>query len=132
MKKLIRSWLLFVAVAGVGCDSFTDPATRLAYAIEGGVSNLKHQPGAQYLIEHHSPRDGDECAGPYKVQLDKVGAIIIWCLDATGSVETSHSTSYHARFVSTQETILLEKPAGSMLTITLERQEGLAVITHVE
>ena len=132
MKKLINSLGFFIAVSGAGCDSFTDPATRLAYAIEGGVGNLKHQPGAQYLIEHHSPTAGDECTGPYKVQLDKVGAIIIWCLDATGSVETSHSTSYHARFVSTPETILLEKPAGSTLTITLERRDGLAIITDVE
>ena len=132
MKKLITSLLLFVAVSGAGCDSFTDPATRLAYAIEGGVGNLKHQPNAQYLIDQLSPADGDECTGPYKVQLDKVGAIIIWCLDATGRVETSHSTSYHARFVNTPETILVEKPAGSTLTITLERRDGLAVITRVE
>jgi hypothetical protein len=66
------------------------------------------------------------------VQLDKVGAIIIWCLDANGAVESSHSTSYHARFVNTAETFLIEKPAGSALTVMLQRRDGLAVITSVE
>ena len=132
MKKLINTVVFLIAVAGTGCDSFTDPATRLAYAIEGGVGNLRHKPGSEYLIDQFSPQAGDECAGAYKVQLDKVGAIIIWCMDASGAVESSHSTSYHARFVNTADTFLIEKPAGSALTVTLQRRDGLAVITSVE
>jgi hypothetical protein len=65
------------------------------------------------------------------VQLDKVGALIIWCKDETGTTVSSHSTSYHARFVDTPQTYILEKPAGSTLIIDIERRAGRAVITSV-
>ena len=67
----------------------------------------------------------------YKVQLDKVGAMIIWCKDAAGETVSSHSTSYHARFVETPETYLIDKEAGETLTIELERRGKRAVIVDV-
>jgi hypothetical protein len=65
------------------------------------------------------------------VQLDQVGAIIIWCYDTAGHTVSSHSTTYHSRFVNTPQTYLLDKPAGATLTIELERRHGRAVITDV-
>jgi hypothetical protein len=114
-----------------GCDIGTDAATRLAYDIEAGADRLGNEAGAEYTIRHNEPSKSGECIGPYTVQLDKVGALIIWCKDADGHTVSSHSTSYHARFVDTPRTYLLDKPAGESLTIRLERRDGRAVITDV-
>jgi hypothetical protein len=120
--------LLLAAVAG--CDAFTDPATRIAYDIEAGASHLGKEAGAKYGIQHHTPSKSGECVGPYTVQLDKVGALVIWCKDETGKTVSSHSTSYHARFVDTPQTYILQKPAGSTLKIEIERRGGRAVVTN--
>ena len=114
-----------------GCDIGTDAATRLAYDIEAGTGRLEKESGAKYSVEHKTPSKPGECAGPYSVQLDKVGAMIIWCKDATGKIVSSHSTSYHARFVDLPQTYIVEKPAGATLIIDLERREGRAVVTGV-
>lgn len=66
------------------------------------------------------------------MQLDKVGALVIWCKDAAGATVSSHSTSYHARYVDTPQTWLLEKGAGSTLKIVMERRGARAVITAVQ
>ena len=109
----------------------TDPATRLASGIEAGVSQLGMPDGATYSIQNLSPSEHSECTGPYTVQLDKVGALIVWCKDASGKTLISGSTTYHARFVDTPKTYIVDKPAGSTLTIDLERRNGRAVIVDV-
>jgi hypothetical protein len=121
--------LLFLAAAA-GCDAFTDAATRIAYDIEAGAGRLGKEAGATYSIRHTTPSKSGECVGPYKVQLDKVGALIIWCKEETGKTVSSHSTSYHARFVDTPQTYILEKPAGSTLAIDIERRGSRAVVTN--
>jgi len=124
MNRLGSRWLLLLIflTTATGCDVATDPATWLAYDLEAG---------ATYSVQHNQPSKSGECIGPYKVQLDKVGALIIWCNDASGHTVSSHSTSYHARFVETPQTFTLEKPAGMALTIDLERRNDRAVITNV-
>ena len=57
--------------------------------------------------------------------------MIVWCKDAAGNVVASGSTSYHARFIDTPTTYILDKPAGSTLTIDLERRAGRAVVVDV-
>jgi hypothetical protein len=133
LKRFNSRWLLlliFLTTAN-GCDVATDPATRLAYDLEAGTGRLGREAGATYSVQHNTPSKSGECVGPYKVQLDKVGALIIWCNDASGHTVSSHSTSYHARFVETPQTFILEKPAGTALTVDLERRNDLAVITNV-
>ena len=124
--------LLFVFLVTLsGCGVFTDPATRIAFDIEAGVGRLSAEEGSSYTIRHTEPSKSGECTGPYKIQFDKVGALIIWCEDASGRTISSHSTSYHSRFVDTPKTLILDKPAGSVLLITLERRHGRVVITSV-
>lgn len=127
----LRNWVLLASLTTLtGCLSdFTDAATRLAYELEAGASRLGSETGARHSIQHHTPSKPGECTGPYSVQLDQVGALIIWCKDAGGRTVSSHSTSYHARFVDTPRTWKLEKPAGADLTIDLERRDGRAVVT---
>ena len=123
--------LLMFLTAVAGCDIVTDPATRLAFELEVGTGRLGREAGATYSVQHNQPSKSGECIGPYKVQLDKVGGLIIWCNDTSGHTVSSHSTSYHARFVETPQTFILEKPAGTFLTIDLERRDDRAVITNV-
>jgi len=123
---------LLVCIAGSmlsGC--LTDPATRLAYDIERGASKLAHEDGARHTVEHRTPSKAGECEGPYTVQLDKAGALIIWCRDAAGAMVSSHSTSYQSRFINTPQTWILEKSAGTTLNITLERRAGRAVVIEL-
>ena len=122
MNRFSSPWLLFLIflIAVTGCDLATDPATRLAYELEAGTGRLGREAGATYTVQHNQPSKSGECIGPYKVQLDKVGALIIWCNDASRHTVSSHSTSYHARFVDTPQTYIVEKSAGTALTIDLE------------
>jgi hypothetical protein len=117
-------------VGGCG-ELFTDAATRLAYDIEAGASRLGNAPGARHAIVHGTPSKSGECVGPYMIQVDKVGALVIWCKDDAGRTVSSHSTTYHARFVDTPQTYILDKPAGEPLTIDLERRNGRAVVADV-
>jgi len=128
MRRLALAILL---AASAACGIGTDAATRLAYDIEAGAGRLGAQAGARYTIRHATPSKPGECTGPYTVQLDKVGALIIWCKDGTGNTISSHSTSYHARFVDTPRTFIVDKPPRSTLEIDLERRAVRAVIADV-
>ncbi len=113
-----------------GC--VTDAATRLAYDLEAATSRIGRTDGDKYSLVHRAPSKAGECVGPYRVQLDKVGAIIVWCKDAAGDkTVSSHSTSYHARFVAIPETRIVDKTAGEALVIDLERRDGRVVISSV-
>ncbi len=120
-----------MSVILIGCDAFTDPATRIAYDIEAHVSRLGSEEGARHVIRHATPSKAGECDGPFKVQFDKVGALIIWCKGPGGETVSSHSTTYHGRFVKTERTFIVDKPAGSELLIRIERRRGSAVITGI-
>lgn len=118
-------------IAAAGCDIATDPATRLASDIEAGADRLGNEDGANHTVHHATPSKSGECTGPYKVQLDQVGAMIIWCKDANGETVSSHSTSYHSKFVETPQTFLLDKNVGEALVIDLERRGSRAVVVEV-
>ncbi|MBN8778567.1 hypothetical protein [Thiobacillus sp.] len=127
--RLVRGLGLLATVLFLtGC--FTDAATRLAYDIESGVNRMNRQNEARHSIRH-TPAESSECAGPYTVQFDKVGALIVWCKDTAGNIVASGSTSYHARFIDTPTIYILDKPAGSILTIDLERRAGRVVVADV-
>ena len=121
----------FVLMSVTGCEVPTDAATRLANDIKDGANRLGGEDGAVHTIHHRTPSASGQCTGPYKLQLDKVGAIIIWCKDASGETVSSHSTTYHGRYVDTPTTYLLDREAGATLTIDLERRGGRAVVTDV-
>jgi hypothetical protein len=122
---------MLFAVAVAGCDVLTDAATRIAYDIEAGERRLDRREGSRHSVQHRTPSAADQCTGPYTVQIDKVGALVIWCKDDAGRTVSSHSTTYHGRVVVTPRTWILEKPAGSTLTIDLERRGGRAYIQDV-
>jgi hypothetical protein len=121
-----------VAAAGLFLAAcFTDAATRLAADIKAGAERTGRGAGATTLVQHEAPSRRGHCDGPYKVQVDKVGAIIVWCYDAGGNTVSSHSTSMHRPTVDTRETFIVDKGAGETLSIRLERLDGRVVITGV-
>jgi hypothetical protein len=114
-----------------GCNLLTDAATRLAYDMKAAEGHLGREPGARYSIRH-TPAEASECGGPYTVQLDKVGTLIVWCKDAAGNTVASGSTTYHSRFIDTPQTFIVDKPAGTTVVIEIERRNGRAVVTNVK
>jgi hypothetical protein len=115
---LLRFSSVFPVFLLSGC--LTDAATRLAYDIEAAAGHVGRPDSARYTLAHRTPSKAGECVRPYKVQLDDVGLIVIWCKDAAGDkTVSSHGTSYHRRFVDTPETHILDKPAGEALVIGL-------------
>jgi hypothetical protein len=126
------SWKLIVLLPVLllsGC--FTDAATRLAFDLKAGSARVGAANGSNYVVEHRTPSRASQCVGPYTIQLDKVGALIIWCMDDDGeTVVSSHSTSHHSRFVDTPRTYILEKGARETLLIRLERRNGRVVIAE--
>ena len=132
MKTVLQVLVSVLSVLLLG-GCLTDAATRLAYDIEAGAGRVGRADGAKYTVVHRVPSSAGECVGPYRVQLDKVGAIIVWCKDAAGDTTvSSHSTSYHARFVDTSETRIVDKPANEALVIELERRDGRIVIASAK
>ena len=129
MRFVLCACLLLIIPA---CGALTDPATRLAFAIERGVRQLPASDGASYTIRYQPPDTLGQHDDTYTVQLDKVGALIVWYKDANGTVIDSGSTSYHARFVDTPRTYLVDKPGDAALNITIRREGGRAVVTNVE
>lgn len=125
------SLLLFPLLLLVACSLLQDPATRLASAIEAGAGHLPRQEGSRYTIRYQPPAKLSARGFSYSVQIDKVGALIVWYKDAGGKVMESGSTSYHSRFVVTPRTYKIDKPGSSVLLIDLEREQGRAVIVAV-
>lgn len=103
----------------------------LAHDLESAARQLEGD-GDRVTLYHETPSRKGECDGPYTVQLDKVGALIIWCKDDNGEVLASPATSYHRRFVETPETYYLDKAAGETLVIELEKRGDRAVIVNVD
>ena len=91
------------------CGAITDPATRLAADLEDGADRLPLRNGATEAVHHATLSRPGQCDGPYKVQLDRVGAMIVWCNDAAGNTVSSHSTSSHNRAVDTSQTFIVDK-----------------------
>ena len=120
-----------LAIGLAGCGVATDPATRLAADLEDVAGRLPSREGATDALHHATPSRPGQCDGPYRVQLDRVGAMIVWCMDAAGTTVSSHSTSSHNRAVDTSQTFIVDKGTGETLIIDLERREGRAVITGV-
>jgi hypothetical protein len=123
--------MAILAATLAACGAITDPATRLAADLEDGADRLPLRDGATDAVHHATPSRPGQCDGPYKVQLDRVGAMIVWCMDTAGNTVSSHSTTSHNRAVDTSQTFIVDKGAGETLIIDLERRGGRAVIIGV-
>lgn len=132
-KPLIEIILTLVValiiVSYAGCDIISDPAIRLDDAIDSSVARLGNDEGDMLTIRYQPDIDK---TGSYRVQFDKVGALIVWYDDAKGKVIDSGSTSHIARYVDIPRTLIIDKPADSALFIVLQRRHGRAIISGVK
>src|SRR5690606_41084444 len=85
-----------------GCEAFTDAATRLVYDLKSAAGKLKHD--GDHFTLRHTPAERGDCDGPYTAQLDKVGALVIWCRNDDGTGLSSAGSSCHRRVVHTPRT----------------------------
>lgn len=128
----MRARLALPALAALaGCGIPTDPATRLAADLQSAAAVLEDGPGSTYELRHPAPSKEGECEGPYKVQLDKVGALVVWCRDDLGNTVSSHITTTHNRAVGAARTFEVDKAAGEELVAVLERRGERAVVVEL-
>ena len=113
------------------CERANDPAVTIADRLQAGSKLLGREEGAHYILDYPAPGRAPSCAGVYRVQLTKVSALVVWCLDTAGNTIDSGSTTYHRNFVDVADNFLLTVPAKAGLRIDLERQGGRAVIVDV-
>lgn len=116
-----------------GCGAFTDPATRLAAELKDAAEVVGKEDGARHTHIHRTPSRAGECDGPYRVQIDEVGALVVWCKSTTsGETVSSHSTSSHAGVVGARETFIIDKRPGEDLVIDLARIGGKVTVVAVK
>lgn len=133
MTRMLLAGLLLCALGALGaCDVFTDSATRLAFDIERGIGGLGRRDGDEYIIVHRPTLRTPGGDGRVRVQLDKVGALIVWYTAADGTVLESGATSFHSRFVDTPQTWIVERAEGMEFAIRVQRRSGRAVIIGVD
>ena len=110
----------------------TDGATRIAYDIESGVAAFRRSEAKTTSIRHIPEARPDGCADAYTVQFSASSALVIWCKKPDGSgVQSSHTTTYHLRFVDVPQTFKLDKGAGEPTIIDLAKENGRVVVTAV-
>jgi len=126
--RLLPFAILALTIAAAGCENWTDPATRLASELEIASRKLGSADGVRYTLVHKEPSKPGECEGRYRVQFNKVGALIVWCFDDEGNTTASGSTTYHSNFLETERDFIVDKQAGTPLQIRLERHGNKAVI----
>ncbi len=130
MTRTILTVLMLCALCA--CDVLTDSGTRLAFDIERGVSGLGKREGDEFVIVHRPTLQTPGADGRVRVQLDTVGALIVWYSTADGTVLESGGTSFHSRFVDTPQTWIVEHAEGTDFAIRVQRRGGRAVIVGVD
>ena len=121
-------WVATVAMVA----ACSDGATRIAYEIESGVAAFRRSEAKTASIRHVPEARPDGCADAYTVQFTVNSALVIWCKKSDGSaVQSSHTTTYHLRFVEVPRTYKLDKDAGEATIIDLAKENGKVVVTAV-
>ena len=125
----IAAGLLTIIVSA--CHYLTDGGTRVGSQLEIGADKLADDEGSTYTVTGITPATSNDCYGPYRVQFDKVGAIIVWCYDndspdhhVVGGGSTTHAVAY----VDTPKTWTIDKPAGATISVDLRRSHGRPAI----
>ena len=90
IKIILALVAALIIVSYAGCDIISDPATRLDDTIDNSVASLGNDEGDMLTIRYQPDIDK---TGSYRVQFDKVGALIVWYEDARGKVIDSGTTS---------------------------------------
>ena len=82
----------------------------------------------RYTYVYTEPFGNGQCAGAYNVQIDKVGALVVLCLDGQGKTVTSGLATRHSKYMVAARTWFIVKQAGPPLYVEFERRGSRAVI----
>jgi hypothetical protein len=125
--------LALTAVVAIACDDFVDAATAIAFDIERQAGDFARSGAERATIVHVPASTRAGCKDDYRVQFSGNSAIVIWCRAPGSTTETvsSHSTTYHLRFVDVPETTILDKKRGESLAIDLVRGSGKPVVAAI-
>jgi hypothetical protein len=114
------------------CSGCSDGATRIAYDIESAVAAFRRSDASSYSMKHVPEARPEGCGGAYTVQFTADSSLVIWCRKPDGAgVASSHTTTYHLRFVRIAQTFRIDKAAGEATIIELAKQDGAVVMTGV-
>jgi hypothetical protein len=125
--------LALAAVLAMACDDFVDAATAIAYDIEREAGKFARSGAERTTMVHVPASTSAGCKDDYRMQFSSNSAIVIWCRAPGSTTETvsSHSTTYHLRFVEVPETTILDKERGESIAIDLVRGSGKPVVAAV-
>ena len=132
MKRVGAAVATALLTALAACmDFLTDAATAIAYDIEEAVGSGNGSATTTLVHVPKTRRGG--CENDYRVQFSRDAALVVWCRAAGSSTESvsSHSTTYHLRFVTVPETLIVDKKKGESLSIELATAAGKPAIVAV-
>jgi hypothetical protein len=131
--------LCLIVVAGLtssGCGDFmTDAATRLANDVVREAKELRKSGDTERTFVHHPKASPESCSRPYRIKFQESlhhpasgGSLLVRCgVDPTFKESDHHfSTTYHLNAVRVPVELVVEKPAGAELKVTL-RKNGEAI-----
>ena len=117
--------LAFGGLAACSDDFLTDSATRAAYDLEKAADTLQRSSASTYTLVHRPKASPEGCSHDYSFQLSRQSSLLVWCKSADGATNvSSHTTTYHLRFVDVPEQTNLSKRAGEPITIELQKTSG--------
>lgn len=133
MRQTPVAGLAVVAVSLASCFGFIDAATAIAYDIEADAGRFARSGAASATIVHTPMSSRGGCKDDYRVQFSRASALVVWCRapGSTTATVSSHTTTYHLRFVDVPETIIVDKRHGESLSIDLARGAGKPVVAAV-
>ena len=104
----------------------SDGATRLAQQIEAEVHVFEESTADKKIITHRPiRRNNNGCEGAFRLQIDRNGALIIWCIDSvSGETTASHMTTSHSRYIDSPQTWIVDKKRGESVEIELQKKPG--------
>jgi hypothetical protein len=115
-------------------DFLADAATAIAYDIESHTGRFAASKAAAATTLVHVPKPNrGGCADGYRVQFSRASSLVVWCW-APGSTTqsvSSHTTTYHLRFVDVRETIIVDKQRGESLSIEIVSAPGKPLVRTV-
>lgn len=125
--------LILTTALATACDALLDAATAIAYDIEKQAGNFARSGAERATIVHVPASTRAGCKDDYRVQFSGNSALVIWCRAPGSTTETvsSHSTTYHLRFVEVPETTILDKKRGESIAIDLVRGSGKPAVAAV-
>ena len=130
MTRALRLHSPLLCVTSLLLVSCTDAATRVAYDLEAGAKRFRKAPTVAATVEHSPKATPEGCPGGYTLQLSEESALLVWCQDSiAGPAVSSHTTTYHLKYVDVPRTLIIHKGRGQHVWLDLAKDDDRIVVT---